>query len=67
MAVKIQRLPAKGKRVPNKYPTMEHKRSSIRVVVLLGILPFLNGCAAIALHCSGSVPEWPPVHPLAIH
>src|SRR5712671_5979355 len=49
MAVKIQRLPAKVERVPNKYPTMEYKRSSIRVVALLGILPLLNGCAAVAL------------------
>ncbi len=28
---------------------MEYKRSSIRVVALLGILPLLNGCAAVAL------------------
>jgi hypothetical protein len=48
-AVKIWSLPAKEKRVPNKYPIMEHKRNSIRIVVLLGILPFLNGCAAVAL------------------
>src|SRR6266478_2370348 len=53
MAVKIQRLPAKGRRVPNKYPTMEYKRSSIRVVILLGILPLLNGCAAVALTMLG--------------
>jgi hypothetical protein len=32
---------------------MEHKRRSIRVVVLLGILPFLNGCAAVALTMLG--------------
>jgi hypothetical protein len=32
---------------------MKHKRSSIRVVVLLGILPFLNGCAAVALTMLG--------------
>jgi hypothetical protein len=32
---------------------MEYKRSSIRVVVLLGILPFLNGCAAVALTMLG--------------
>jgi hypothetical protein len=32
---------------------MEHKRNSIRVVVLLGILPFLNGCAAVALTMLG--------------
>ena len=32
---------------------MEHKRSLIRVVVLLGILPFLNGCAAVALTMLG--------------
>ncbi len=32
---------------------MEYKRRSIRVVVLLGILPFLNGCAAIALTVLG--------------
>jgi Protein of unknown function (DUF3568) len=51
--VKIQRLPAKVERVPNKYPIMEHKRSSIRVVVLLGILPFLDGCAAVALTMLG--------------
>jgi len=28
---------------------VEHKRSSIRVVVLLGVLSLLNGCAAVAL------------------
>jgi hypothetical protein len=33
---------------------MEYKRSSIRVVVLLGILPFLNGCAAVALTLFGT-------------
>jgi hypothetical protein len=27
---------------------MEHNGRSIRVVVILGILPFLNGCAAVA-------------------
>ena len=27
---------------------MKYKRNSIRVVVLLGILPFLNSCAAVA-------------------
>jgi hypothetical protein len=32
---------------------MEHKRSLIRVVVLLGILPLLNGCAAVALTMLG--------------
>src|SRR5215468_6561318 len=32
---------------------MELKSSSIRVVVLLGILPFLNGCAAVALTMFG--------------
>jgi Protein of unknown function (DUF3568) len=32
---------------------MEHKRSSLHVVVLLGILPFLNGCAAVALTMLG--------------
>ena len=32
---------------------MEHKRRSIRVAILLGILPFLNGCAAIALTLFG--------------
>ena len=32
---------------------MEHIRNSIRVVVLLGILPFLNGCAAVALTMLG--------------
>jgi Protein of unknown function (DUF3568) len=32
---------------------MEHKRSSIRVVALLGILPLLNGCAAVALTMLG--------------
>jgi Protein of unknown function (DUF3568) len=32
---------------------MEHKRSSIHVFVLLGILPFLNGCAAVALTMLG--------------
>jgi len=32
---------------------MQYKRSSIRVVVLLGILPFLNGCAAVALTMLG--------------
>ena len=32
---------------------MEYKRSSIRVVVLLGTLPLLNGCAAIALTMLG--------------
>jgi hypothetical protein len=53
-AVKIQRLPAKGKRFPNKYSTMELKRSSIRVAILLGILPVLNGCAAIALTLFGA-------------
>src|SRR5947209_18026877 len=53
MAVKIQSLPAKVERVPNKYPVMEHKRSSIRVVALLGILPLLNGCAAVALTMLG--------------
>jgi hypothetical protein len=33
---------------------MDHKRSLICVVVLLGILPFLNGCAAIALTLFGA-------------
>ena len=33
---------------------MEYKRSSIRVVILLGILPFLNGCAAVALTLFGT-------------
>ncbi|SRR6266404_4099939 len=33
---------------------MEHKRISIRVVVLLGILPFLNGCAAVVLTLFGT-------------
>jgi Protein of unknown function (DUF3568) len=33
---------------------MELKSSSIRVVVLLGILPFLNGCAAVALTMFGA-------------
>ena len=46
----MRSLRAKGKRIPIKYPTMEQKRSSIRIVVLLGILPFLNGCAAIRPH-----------------
>jgi hypothetical protein len=32
---------------------MEHKRNSLRVFVLLGILPFLNGCAAVALTMLG--------------
>ena len=32
---------------------MEYKRSSIRVVILLGILPLLNGCAAVALTMLG--------------
>src|SRR4029453_1551627 len=32
---------------------MKHKRNSIRVVVLLGILPFLNSCAAVALTMFG--------------
>jgi len=32
---------------------MELKRSSIRIVVLLGTLPFLNGCAAVALTMLG--------------
>jgi Protein of unknown function (DUF3568) len=32
---------------------MEHKKNSIRVVVFLGILPFLNGCAAVALTMLG--------------
>jgi len=32
---------------------MEYKRSAIRVVVLLGILPLLNGCAATALTLFG--------------
>jgi hypothetical protein len=32
---------------------MELKRRSIRVAILLGILPFLNGCAAIALTVLG--------------
>ena len=32
---------------------MEHKRSSIHVFVLLGILPFLNGCAAVAVTMLG--------------
>ena len=32
---------------------MEHKRNSLRVVVLLGILPFLNSCAAVALTMLG--------------
>src|SRR5262249_33925500 len=52
-AEKSQSLPAKRKRVPNKYPVMEHKRNSIRLIVLLGILPLLNGCAAIALTMLG--------------
>jgi hypothetical protein len=42
---------------------MELKRSSIRVAILLGILPFLNGCAAIALTVLGVGAG----HPLAIH
>ena len=33
---------------------MELKRSSIRVAILLGVLPFLNGCAAIALTLFGT-------------
>jgi hypothetical protein len=33
---------------------MELKRSSIRVAILLGILPVLNGCAAIALTLFGA-------------
>src|SRR4030095_539906 len=32
---------------------MEHKRNSMRLIVLLGILPFLNGCAAVALTMLG--------------
>jgi len=32
---------------------MELKRSSIRIGVLLGTLPFLNGCAAVALTMLG--------------
>ena len=32
---------------------MKHKRSSIRLFVLLGLLPLLNGCAAIALTMLG--------------
>src|SRR5262249_42296944 len=32
---------------------MEHKRNSIPLIVLLGILPLLNGCAAIALTMLG--------------
>jgi Protein of unknown function (DUF3568) len=32
---------------------MEHKRNSIRVVVLLGSLSLLNGCAAVALTMLG--------------
>ena len=32
---------------------MEHKRNSICLIVLLGILPLLNGCAAIALTMLG--------------
>src|SRR5215468_3990961 len=32
---------------------MEHKRNSIPLVLLLGILPFLNSCAAIALTLFG--------------
>lgn len=32
---------------------MKYKRNSIRVVVLLGILPFLNSCAAVALTMFG--------------
>ena len=32
---------------------MEYKRSAIRLVVLLGILPLLNGCAATALTLFG--------------
>ena len=32
---------------------MKHKRSSIRLVVLLGILPLLNGCAAVAVTMLG--------------
>jgi Protein of unknown function (DUF3568) len=32
---------------------MEHKRRSIHVLVFLGILPFLNSCAAVALTLFG--------------
>src|SRR5215510_1388514 len=32
---------------------MEYKRSAIRLVVLLGILPLLNGCEAVALTMLG--------------
>src|SRR5262245_10606635 len=32
---------------------MKRKRNSIRVVILLGILPFLNGCAAVGLTLFG--------------
>src|SRR5262249_14769798 len=52
-AEKSQSHPAKRKSVPNKFPVMRHKRNSIRLIVLLGILPLLNGCAAIALTMLG--------------
>jgi hypothetical protein len=32
---------------------MKHKRYAISVIVLLGILPFLSGCAAVALTMLG--------------
>jgi Protein of unknown function (DUF3568) len=32
---------------------LERKKKSIRVIVLLGILPFLNSCAAVALTMFG--------------